>query len=170
MQKYSKRIIWIHWVSTLLIIALSVSGIMMEDTQDKGFKLSLYQFHFVAGILVFLLTILRVNAYFQDARPADLYPSKSFRQKLINFVHKGFYWVILWMCISGIISLFVQNIWQSAISSDVSVLPNVRENMSGIMLSHHIVAKFVFLLLIMHVVGAFSHIIQTKENVFKRIM
>lgn len=169
MKKYSKRIIWIHWLSTLLIIGLSISGIMMEDAKDTGFKLSLYQLHFVAGILVFLLTIWRVLAYFQDARPADLYPSKSFRQKLIHFVHKGFYWVILWMCISGIVSLFVQNIWQSALSSDVSLLPNVGENMSVIMLSHHIVAKFVFLLLIMHVVGAFSHILQTSENVFKRI-
>ncbi|HBI01442.1 MAG TPA: hypothetical protein DDY18_07440 [Flavobacterium sp.] len=170
MEKYSKRIIWIHWISTLLIIGLSVSGVMMEDAKDTGFKLSLYQFHFVAGILVFLLTIMRVLAYFKDARPADLYPSQSFRQKIIHFVHKGFYWVILWMCVSGIISLFVQNLWQSALSSDASQLPNVRENMSVIMLSHHIVAKFVFLLLIMHVVGAFSHIIQTKENVFKRII
>jgi cytochrome b561 len=170
MKKYSIRIIWLHWISSLLIIGLAISGIMMEDAKDLSFKLTLYQFHFVSGISVFLLTILRVFAFFRDARPATLYPQKSNRQKLISFVHRGFYWVILWMCISGIISLFVQNIWQSAIYNDHSLMPDVRNNMTAIMLSHHIVAKIVFLLFFLHVFGVFSHIIQTKNNIFKRII
>jgi cytochrome b561 len=153
----------------LLIVGLSISGIMMEDAKDLNFKLSLYQFHFATGISVFLLTILRVLAFFQDDRPDDLYPQKSFRQKLITFVHQGFYWVILWMCISGIISLLIQNVWQTAIYNDVARMPDIRSNMTAIMLSHHIVAKIVFLLFFMHVIGTLSHIVKTKENVLKRI-
>ncbi len=168
-EKYSIRIIWIHWISTLLIICLSISGIIMEEAKDLNFKLNLYQFHFAAGILVFILTIFRVYAFFKDERPTDLYPTKNFRQKLIHFVHKGFYWVILWMCISGIISLFLQNIWQSTVYNDIAQMPDVRKNMTAIMISHHIVAKFVFLLFFMHVLGIISYIFHTKENVFKRI-
>lgn len=40
--KYSRRIIWIHWVSSLLIIALIMSGIMMEGEPILAKKLQLY--------------------------------------------------------------------------------------------------------------------------------
>ncbi|MEZ4911581.1 MAG: cytochrome b/b6 domain-containing protein [Saprospiraceae bacterium] len=121
------------------------------------------------GMAVFVLTMIRVIAYFKDPRPEGLYPNGNWRQKLINFVHKGFYWVILWMCISGIISLFVENIIPALQANDASLLPDLTKDLSAIMLSHHIVAKFVMLFLITHLVGIFSHIFKTKENVFKRI-
>ncbi|MBP6584643.1 MAG: cytochrome b/b6 domain-containing protein [Flavobacterium sp.] len=169
MNKYSKRIIWLHWVSAILIIGMAVTGIMMESETNLSFKLRYYQIHFLMGLAVFILTIFRVVAFLKDKRPSELYPNKS-RQKLIHLVHQGFYWVILWMCISGFISIFIENVWQPAIYNSVAMMPNLSEGLSAIMLSHHIVAKLVFLLFILHIIGVFSHIFQKKENVLKRIL
>ena len=65
------------------------------------------EIHFLMGLAVFILTIFRVVAFLKDKRPSELYPNKS-RQKLIHLVHQGFYWVILWMCISGFISIYIE--------------------------------------------------------------
>ena len=85
MNKYSKRIIWLHWVSAILIIGMAVTGIMMESETNLSFKLRYYQIHFLMGLAVFILTIFRVVAFLKDKRPSELYPNKS-RQKLIHLV------------------------------------------------------------------------------------
>ena len=169
-KNYSNRTVWIHWVSTLLIFGLIFTGIKMEH-QDMGQnKFLLYKIHFLIGILVFVLTLIRTIALFKDVRPDNLFPKKSFREQFRKFVHSSFYIVILWMCISGILSLFLEGIFPAIQSNNLSQLPEInKDGFHPIMLSHHIVAKFVMLLLIFHVVGFFIHLIQKKENTLKRI-
>lgn len=167
---YSNRTIWIHWVSALLIFGLIYTGINMEHAAHDLNKFSLYKIHFSLGFSVFLLTIWRVIALLMDKRPEALYPEKSLHQRLISFVHYGFYAVILWMCISGISSLFLEGIMPALVSGDFLDLPEISsDGFHPIMLSHHIVAKLVFLLLLFHIVGFVIHLIRKRENTLKRI-
>ncbi|MFK7950678.1 MAG: cytochrome b [Saprospiraceae bacterium] len=169
-QKYSKRTVWIHWVSTVLIFVLIYTGITMEHSSHSPEKFSLYKVHFLLGIIVFLLTILRIIALLKDKRPTTLYPKTSFHQRFILFVHYSFYIVMIWMCISGIASLFLEGIYPALVSGQFADLPKIADDgFHLIMLSHHIVAKFVFLLLIFHIVGFVIHLIRKKENSLKRI-
>ena len=168
-NKYSKRIIWIHWISSVLIIALIVTGVMAEEAHTLYEKYALYQWHFPMGTVVFVLTLLRVIAFFRDQRPDGLFPKGNRRQKLINFIHRGFYWTILWMCMSGLLSLVLKDIYPAMLESNPEALPDLTQNIGAILLSHHIVAKFVMLFFIMHVVGVFSYMLQKKKNVLKRI-
>jgi cytochrome b561 len=116
------------------------------------------------------LTIIRVIAFFKDPKPESLYPENSFREKFRKWVYKGFYVVILWMCISGVLSLSLEGILPSLKSGNWLDLPEISaDGFHPIMLSHHIVAKFVFLLLIFHLSGYFMHLLQKRENTLKRI-
>ncbi len=167
---YSNRTVWIHWVSALLIFGLIYTGINMEHGVHNLKKFNLYKIHFSLGFSVFILTIFRVVALIRDKRPETLYPKKSFHQRFILFVHYGFYIIILWMCISGISSLFLEGIIPSLFSGNFSDLPEIsNDGFHPIMLSHHIVAKVVFLLLLFHVVGFLIHLIRKKENTLSRI-
>lgn len=169
-SKYTKRKIWIHWVSTVLIFILIYTGITIEHAAHIPEKFFLYKMHFVVGINVFILNMIRIIALIRDMRPATLYPEKSVHQKFIHAVHYGFYVVILWMCNSGILSLFLEGIYPSLIHNDFSELPKISgDGFHPIMLSHHIVAKFVFLLLIFHILGFLIHLLRKKENTLKRI-
>lgn len=168
--RYNKHTVWIHWVSMFLIFGLIYTGITMEHLSVNEEKFSLYKLHFSLGILVFVLTILRVIVLLKNDKPINLYPKKSFREKLRQFVYNGFYVVILWMCISGILSLSLESILPALNSGLYTDLPEINaDGFHPIMLSHHIVAKFVFLLLIFHLVGFLLHLIQKKENTLKRI-
>ncbi len=167
---YSNRTIWIHWVSTILIFALIFTGIKMEHLEVNPTKFILYKIHFAIGIIVFILTIIRVVALLNDPRPINLYPEKTTREKFRNFVYKSFYIVIIWMCISGILSLSIEGILPALQSSNLADLPEVsKDGFHPIMLSHHITAKFVLLLLLLHIGGFLLHLFQKKENTLKRI-
>lgn len=168
--KYSKQTIWIHWLSALIIFGLIYTGINMENSMHTPAKFSLYKIHFTLGISLLLLTIIRMVALTSDSRPKSLYPEKSIHQKFIKFVQYSFYVVLMWMCISGILSLYFEGIYPALQSGNFSDLPEISaDGFHPIMLSHHIVAKFVFLLLIFHVVGFFIHLFRKKENTLKRI-
>ncbi|WNJ17109.1 cytochrome b/b6 domain-containing protein [Pontibacter sp. G13] len=167
---YSKRTVWIHWVSALLIFGLIYTGINMEHGEHAPAKFDLYRIHFGMGVIVFVLTIIRTLALFRDPRPAHLYRPGSFHQRFIAFVHRGFYVVILWMCVSGIASLFLEGIMPAILSGQFADLPEIGlDGFHPIMLSHHIVAKFVFLLLIFHLVGFVMHLIRKQENTLPRV-
>jgi cytochrome b561 len=167
---YSKRTVWIHWVSALLIFGLIYTGINMEHMAHSPDKFTLYKAHFALGFAVFILTIIRVIALWKDERPKPLYREKSIHQRFIKFVHYAFYVVILWMCISGISSLFLEGIYPALASGEFAQLPVINaDGFHPIMMSHHIIAKLVFLLLIFHVVGFLIHLIRKRENTLKRI-
>ena len=168
--KYSTRTIWIHWVSAMLIFVLIYTGITMEHQSVSETKFWLYKIHFTIGLIIFILTVIRVIALIKDEKPKSLYPQKSFRERFRKVVYYGFYIVILWMCISGIISLSLENIVPALQSGNVADLPEINtDGFHHIMLSHHIIAKVVFLLLIFHIVGFLIHLIQKRENTLKRI-
>ncbi len=170
LSTYSKRTIWIHWVSTLFIFGLIYTGIKMEHQSVGKEKYFLYQLHFSMGSLVFLLTIIRIIALFSDTKPKNLYPTKSFRERLRKVVYYGFYLVILWMCTSGFLSLVLEGIVPSLKSGNWKDLPEISsDGFHPIMLSHHIIAKMMFLLLLLHISGFILHLIQKKENTLKRI-
>ena len=168
--KYSKRTVYIHWSSALLIFALIVTGINMENTAHSPEKFTSYKLHFIMGIVVFLLTVIRIVALIRDVRPPSLYKKRSIHNKFIQFIHYGFYIVIAWMCISGILSLFLEGIYPALLSGNFVDLPEInKDGFHPIMLSHHIMAKLVFLLLIFHVAGILVHLVRKKENTLKRI-
>ena len=109
-NKYSKRTVWIHWVSALLIFGLIYTGINMEHAEMSNSKFTLYKAHFAIGVIVFFLTIIRVITLLKDPKPINLYPEKSAREKFRKFVYFAFYILILWMCFSGILSLSLEEI------------------------------------------------------------
>ena len=149
---YSSRTVWIHWVTAVLIFSLIYSGITMEHSPLNENKFFLYRLHFSIGFIVFILTIIRIFVLFKDPKPTSLYPVKSTRERFRKLVYNGFYIVIIWMCISGILSLSIEGILPAILSGLLSDLPEI-----------------VFLLLIFHLGGFVSHLIQKKENTLKRI-
>lgn len=169
MDKYSSRTVWIHWLSAILIVGLIFSGINMEHNHNIAEKFKIYKIHFALGLIVFVLTGIRTIALFKDTRPKELNVRK-FHLRFVKVVHYGFYVIIMWMCISGSSSLIIENLYPAIINNNINELPEIGANgMSFMMISHHILAKFVFLLLIFHVVGFIIHLIRKRENTLKRI-
>ena len=74
------------------------------------------------------------------------------------------------MCFSGVISLSLEGILPSLLGSQWTELPEIMaDGLHPIMLSHHIVAKLLFLLLIAHVGGVILYYLRFRKNTLPRI-
>ncbi|NNE66555.1 MAG: hypothetical protein HKN33_08305 [Pyrinomonadaceae bacterium] len=168
-QNYSRRTVWIHWISALLIFIIIGAGINMEHSEPTLLKINLYSIHFTSGIIVLVLTLVRIFALFRDRRPTNLYP-KGWHNGLLKFVHYGFYLTIVWMCLTGLFGLIYYQIYKAVFSRNPGLLPDLTESgLHPLFMSHHIVAKIVFLLLFLHIAGTIIHIVRYRENVLRRI-
>ncbi|MEL7535374.1 MAG: cytochrome b/b6 domain-containing protein [Bacteroidota bacterium] len=168
-EYYSKRTVWLHWLSSILIFVLIGTGIYMEGLSVGTSKFLLYRVHFASGALVFLLTLVRLLALLKDKRPNSLYQRGTAMWYLLEGVHYGFYLVIMWMCISGMLSLSLEGILPALQSGALADLPEIiSDGFHPIMLSHHIIAKLVLLLLIAHIGGVILYYFRYKQNTLKR--
>ncbi|MGB1092415.1 MAG: cytochrome b, partial [Oceanobacter sp.] len=90
-----------HWVSALIIIALIVVGMMMEEMEGSE-KYELMDLHKSFGVLIFLILIARVINRFTN--PVDEVPEMSqMNARLAKAGHGLLYLCMIIMPISGVL-------------------------------------------------------------------
>ncbi len=163
--RYSKALIWIHWISALLIFALFAVGLYMTNVDPKSpLKTTLFQMHALVGYLVGLLTMVRLVLLFKHGKPAP--PPGLAGPRLLAFhaVHWLIYLGIFLMVISGA-QIFLQ--------SGMSPLPwairfeDIDFNVPAV--GRHLTLKFFLAgLILAHIAGVLSYQV-TKGDVLSRM-
>jgi len=167
-EKYSKGTIVIHWLSLLLILGMIPIGSIMADLPAGPEKIQLYKVHFILGNLIFLLTLLRTWFFFKKPRPAKLETGSSFHNKLVIWIEYSFYWVLIFLALSGIITNITAELGEAVMTGDYNLLPTDMDFPS--LEVHEILVKLLIALLIAHVLGVIMHYLRHKENTLKRIL
>lgn len=165
-QKFSKGTIAIHWLTTLLILALFPLGKYMAGL-DPSEKIGLIKIHAILGFIIFALTIIRSWLFFKKPRPEDLNTGSKFNDKLAVWVHNAFYFLLFGLAISGIATLILGG-YGDALGSGNSELIKAVDDIPPLK-GHGLMALILMLLLALHVIGVIKHYIVTKENTLKRI-
>lgn len=155
MTKYSKKQIILHWTLVVLFAAQFIFHESIKDAFDKvieGVAVSfnpLVAGHVAGGIVILLLTLYRFYVRMTHGVPAYPQQGSALTQKVSEVVHMSTYALGVLMPISGMVAWFGVN-------------TNAAEA--------HEVMKFLFLaLIVLHVVGAISHLVLHKNNIFKRM-
>jgi cytochrome b561 len=165
-KKYSRPAIFIHWISTLLILILFPLGKYMSGLEPSE-KMDLVQAHAILGNLVFLLTIYRTWLIFKSPRPADLKTGSKFNDKLSVWIHNAFYFLIFGIAISGLATMILGGYADAISTGDVALVlePSAIPPLKG----HELMVTILMLLLLAHVGGVIKHYALTKENTLKRM-
>lgn len=166
-EKYSKGTIIIHWLSFLLIIALIPTGIIMEDMEPGVAKINLLRLHALVGIIVFVLTLIRVWFFFRHKRPSKLETGSTIHNKLVVWIENSFYYLLILLCITGIVTIVMGNLGEALQSNDASLLPKSLDFPP--LNVHKASAMLLIILLLGHIGGVINHYIKNKENTIKRI-
>ena len=166
-EKYSKGTIVIHWFSFLLIVFLLPIGFIMSDMEPGTTKLNLLEAHIFVGILVFVLTLVRVWFFFRFKRPTKLETGNTLHNKLVVWIENSFYYLLILLCISGIATITIGNLGGVIQSGNASLLPK-RLDVPPL-IAHKALAILLIILLIGHIGGVVNHYMKTKENTLKRI-
>lgn len=166
-SRFDKSIIWVHWLSFLLIAALVPTGKVLREYPEAVDRFLFYQIHVFVGVLVFLMTLYRVYLYFTKPRPPRLNTGMDWHNQLIVWVQRLFYGALLVLGMSGLFVIFTNNIAQALLQNNRSLLPAKVD--SEVFEIHEITANLLIVLFFAHILGVLLHFLRHKENVLKRI-
>ena len=162
-QKFSRGTIWTHWLTALLIIVLVLSSLKIAGFESVE-KSILVRMHLFIGSFVFILTIIRSFLLFRTKQPDNLKTGSRFVDKLAIWNHYAFYIFLFVISITGIVILFNGHYLDFLKSGNINSIIK-----TSILKYHVLMAFFVVLLLIIHIIGVLKHYVFTKENTLKRI-
>lgn len=167
-KKYTKSTIIIHWIQGLLILFILVTGsFVLSEMPNTIEKLSSFKTHMILGLIITILTIIRIINIIKSPKPQALEVS-AFRQKLINFNHISIYIVLLIIGISGILLSKGSGLGEMIFFGIESQLyDSFKDYSMGIV--HGILTKVLLFLILMHIIGIISYKIKTKVNPVKRM-
>jgi len=164
-QKFSQPMIWIHWITALLITILVLSSLKVGgfDSIERG---SVIKLHLILGSLVFVLTVIRSFYLFREKQPDNLKTGSKFMDRLIEWNHIFFYFLLFAISVMGFVVVIDGHYIQGLLNGMESISPQHEISM----LKYHVLATlFIVLLALMHVMGVIKHLVFTRENTLKRI-
>lgn len=174
---YSKGSVFLHWLLAALIILMLLGGFfVLENLPKDNPKLAVfvYNWHKTIGILVLILTIIRILWRIFHKPPALPDFMLAWEKLLSNLVHFGFYVFMLAMPLSGwaLVSTgkypsFIMNMkslklpnlpfWQGL---DKEAKHEVHEFFEE---THEVLAYIAVALIILHIIGAIKHMRTDKK-------
>ena len=162
-EKYGRLAQALHWISALLIIILWPMGFAMVRMADNATKTRLYQAHVAIGLIILILTIVRVIWHFMDTVPDLPEGLTPMNGKAFRWTHNLLYVFLLLMASSGIAML---------LSSELGLLPGAvtPEAIADVppRAGHSLFSKIFMLLFLAHVGGVVRHQL-TKGNTLARM-
>lgn len=140
----------LHWASAALIMVLIVLGLTMTRI-NAGDNTTLYRIHVAIGLLVAVLTIIRVIWRFTEPSPVPP-PMPPWRQKLYIANHYALYVGLLALAVTGIATLLTNDLTPFPPDVVASEVDDVRAGDA-----HFVLALVYTALLVMHVVGVLAY-------------
>lgn len=158
----------IHWLSTLLIIALIVLGFSFGAATSDSAKVGLLKTHIILGVLTLVLTLLRIVWWiFFDRKPAPAAGMSGWMNKAASSVHGLLYLLLLIMAGSGIGMMVLSGAGQILFGGGARPLPNFHDFPPHV--AHGLGALILVALLALHVVAALYHHFVLRDGLLDRM-
>lgn len=167
MEKYSKRIIIIHWLTLALLVVAWFLGDSVNDARHEGgATIAGYMVHSIVGGAVLLLTLLRMVYRRTDGIPPPL--GDSLLDKVAKGVHHLLYVLLILLPLSGIMQVLTSDVGKALKAGDASLLPKKFEGVAAHG-AHEILVNVLIAVVVLHVLGALKHQFVTKDNIMARM-
>lgn len=165
---YNNGAVILHWVQGLMILFVLVTGtFVLSEIPNTIEKLGSFKIHMILGIIILILTIIRIINIVKHPNLEALKVS-SFREKLIKFNHISIYIVLLLIGASGILLSKGSGLGEMVFfGADIELYNSFKDYSMGKV--HAILTKILPFLIIMHIVGVLSYKFKTKDNILKRM-
>jgi cytochrome b561 len=167
---YSLPSILLHWVGAAFVIALFVIAQIAEDL-PRPERATMMQLHYSLGAIAFVVIGLRV-LWRALAKDGAATPSANpALDQLSAFVKVGLLITMTVLIITGPLALWTGG--RAINVFNVLTLPapfarneTLHEALGSI---HGVFTKVLFLLVVLHVLGALKHLVIDRDGVFRRI-
>ncbi|MBB6125150.1 cytochrome b561/polyisoprenoid-binding protein YceI [Sphingobium subterraneum] len=172
MSRYSRTAMTLHWVLALLLAFQLALGWRLEDIPKGPALFTAFQLHKSIGILILVLTLLRLAVRLMRPRP-QLMADSVWARRLAHAVHLAFYAVLIGAPLTGWALVSTARLKLPTLLFGTIPLPHlplpafVHEPSEG---AHSALALLGFVLFLLHVAGALRHQFVKDENILGRMI
>jgi cytochrome b561 len=164
--RYGSLALWLHWLSAILIIFMLILGTFLGEVGGDATLLLMLRVHVAIGLIVLVLTALRLLWRIPDPRPVmpeDFSP-------LLRVAARGAH-VLLYLTIIGLVATGIALVIQSDITGILTgasdaPLPQ-RFGRFSAKEPHEFFGNLMIALLVLHVLAAFYHHWVRKDDVLR---
>lgn len=170
MTQYSKRMVFIHWLTLALLVAAWFLGdALAEATDDGRATLSGYIVHGLVGGTILLLTIARLFFKRRDGTPPAI--GQTTMDKVAKGVHHLLYTVLFVLPVSGVVTIMTSDTGKALLSGDAALLPK-KGGYEGVWAHevHEMLVTALIVLVAVHVLGAIKHQFILKDGLMDRML
>lgn len=174
-QRYSKVAIAFHWAIALMIIGLIVFGILMTNPNTPN-RFMLYQLHKSFGIIVLILSVLRLVWRLKHKPPALPDGMKSWEMAAAKFTHIAFYVVMIgmpllgWAMVSASTLPIGTELFWIIPWPDIPLMPESKALEDVFKILHKNIGKLTIVLILLHVGAALKHHFVNNDGVLARMV
>ncbi|MGB7655287.1 MAG: cytochrome b [Novosphingobium sp.] len=172
--RYSRGAIVLHWLIAVLIV-LNIAAAFVSEEMSKDDRATVMANHKAIGIIVLLLTVLRIVWRLMHRPPPLLESLKAWEAALSRVVHAGFYFLMLAIPLTGwaMSSAFSKGAGVSLFGLvTVPALPvGYDKPTAGLFAElHELLAFGMIALIVLHVAGALKHQLIDKDDTLRRMV
>lgn len=167
MEKYSKRIIIIHWLTlALLVVAWLLGDELSEARHEHAATIPDYVIHSAVGAAILLLTIARLAFRGKDGVPPAL--GNSVMDKVAKGIHHLLYTLLFLIPVTGVAQVLGSDVGKAIMAGDAALLPSKFEGVVSHEV-HEVLVNVLIVLVVIHVLGALKHQFVMKDNIMDRM-
>jgi len=167
-NKYQTSAVLLHWIIGIVLSLMLVTGtFILSNMPNTIDKIDNFKMHMILGIVVTILSIIRIVNIYKSKKPQELKMSNS-RAKLMKLNHIAIYTVVIFIGISGIV--FSQSVSLGEIvffGKETELYQNFKDYTFGVI--HGFLTKVLIFLIVTHIIGVLLYSVKNKVNVVKRM-
>ena len=171
-EKYHPVSITLHWLMLLLIVAV-YACIELRELYPKGSdpREALKQWHFMLGLLVGILVVLRLYWRLTTHSPAIQPPPSAGQSKVVGLMHALLYLLMLGLPLAGWLILSAAGKPVPFFSFSLPPLVSENRELAGLIKEwHESIGKAGYALIGLHALSALWHHYVKKDNTLKRML
>lgn len=167
---WPRRIRLLHW-SVFTVLLVGISAIVFRDWIDEGsIRKTLLNLHWQAGLLILLLTLLRIPIRIKTERPG-IAKRRAWADKAASALHGIFYALLLTLPLVGWAFVNAKGKDVSLLGIPLPVLTSRNRDLAETLQSFHTTAGWVLLALIaIHVAAALWHHWMIGDNTLRAML
>ena len=167
MEKYSNRLVIVHWLTLVLLVVSWFLGDSLDEARENGgATIAAYVTHAAIGAAVLLLTLMRLAFRRQDGVPAAL--GNTPMDKMAKGIQHFLYTVLVLIPFSGVMQVLGSDISKAIIAGDAALLPS---KFNGLFAheAHGVLVNVLIVLVLIHLLGALKHQFVLKDGIMNRM-
>lgn len=172
--RYAPSSRWLHWITAVLVAVVIVFGIWIYyfEPADQAFKLRLYNIHESLGVIVFVLTLIRILNRYRHPPPPLPADTPAIIHLAARTSHMALYALLVLMPVIGFLAT---NAWGFPLSV-FGVLPlpspvGKDEDLAKLLsLLHWSGAIAIVSLIGAHLMGVIYHTFIRRDGLLHRMM